>query len=145
MALDGCLDILGEKSASMTAVESSGSSTMHSEMVRRGGAGGWITATGSYRSQSRPPRRRARAPGTRRSRWQLPLPRCDHMVSHSAIIALFLPVRSPAAGDPIPLRGRQFAAKGSHDQDSATLTHVDSTRLRDFWENPLMRFFAPGP
>jgi hypothetical protein len=44
----------------------------------------------------------------------------DHMVSHSAIIALLLPVRSSTAGDPIPLRGRQFAAKGSHDQDSAT-------------------------
>src|SRR5207253_8241471 len=35
------------KSASMTAVESSGKSAMHSEIVRRGGAGAWITATGS--------------------------------------------------------------------------------------------------
>lgn len=35
------------KSASMTAVESSGKSAMHSEMVRRGGAGAWIIATGS--------------------------------------------------------------------------------------------------
>src|ERR1700688_987728 len=34
------------KSASMTAVESSGKSAMHSEMMRRGGAGAWITATG---------------------------------------------------------------------------------------------------
>lgn len=35
------------KSASMTAVESPGKSAMHSEMVRRGGAGAWITAAGS--------------------------------------------------------------------------------------------------
>jgi hypothetical protein len=34
------------KSASMTAVESSGNSAMHSEMRRSGGTGGWITATG---------------------------------------------------------------------------------------------------
>ena len=31
----------------MTAVESSGNSAMHSEIERRGGAGAWITATGS--------------------------------------------------------------------------------------------------
>jgi hypothetical protein len=35
------------KSPSMTAVESSGKSAMHSEMVQRGGAGAWITATGN--------------------------------------------------------------------------------------------------
>src|SRR5271157_2208898 len=35
------------KSASMTAVESSGKSAMHSEIERRGGTGRWITATGS--------------------------------------------------------------------------------------------------
>jgi hypothetical protein len=34
------------KSASMTAVESSGKSAMDSEMVRRSGDGAWITATG---------------------------------------------------------------------------------------------------
>lgn len=31
----------------MTAVESSGNTGMHSEMVRYGGAGAWITAAGS--------------------------------------------------------------------------------------------------
>src|SRR6266849_263431 len=53
------------KSASMTAVESSGSSAMHSEMVRRDGAGGWITATGSLPlsiTTSAPARTRARSP-----------------------------------------------------------------------------------
>src|SRR5271157_2647390 len=35
------------KSASMTAVESSGNSVMHSEIERRGGTGRWTTATGS--------------------------------------------------------------------------------------------------
>jgi hypothetical protein len=41
------------KSASMTAVESSGKSAMHSEMVRRGWAGAWITAPGKERHRRR--------------------------------------------------------------------------------------------
>jgi hypothetical protein len=54
------------KSASMTAVESSGKSAMHSEMVRRGGAGAWITATGNLSlsiTTSAPARTRASASG----------------------------------------------------------------------------------
>ena len=58
------------KSASMTAVESSGKSAMHSEIVRRGGAGAWITATATCRSRSPPRHRRAPALARRRSYWR---------------------------------------------------------------------------
>src|ERR1700683_664791 len=51
-----------ETSASITAVESSGKSAMHSEMVRHGGAGASNTATGNLRlsiTTSAPARTRA--------------------------------------------------------------------------------------
>jgi hypothetical protein len=63
-------------SASITAVESAGSNAMHSEMLRRGGAGEWITAIGSLPlsiTTSAPARTRS---STSQSCWRLPFPRC---------------------------------------------------------------------
>jgi hypothetical protein len=65
-----------EKSASITAVESSGKSAMHSEMVRHGGAGASNTATGNLRlsiTTSAPARTRA---STSAKLLAASLPRC---------------------------------------------------------------------
>src|SRR3984885_12699282 len=82
------------KSASMTAVESSGSSAMHSEMVRRGGGGAWITATGSlplFDHGLRAGAHARHAPGEVAGSFRLR--DVDYMVSHGTIIPSFLFVR----------------------------------------------------
>ena len=79
------------KSPSMTAVESSGKSAMHSEMVRRRGVGAWIMATGNLplsitTSAPAPSARQhiGEVAGGFRFRDE------DHMVSHGAVIPSFL-------------------------------------------------------